>query len=93
MNTRQELNGVMYALYHVRNLDDVRANRYMYNIYKTFIEDFDPETKQNFIEAIEWALQQENIGSCCSLPHLPHDDSFKRQYLEIVLSHLKNAIQ
>lgn len=86
------LNGVMYALFHVRDLADVRANNYMYNIYQTFIEKCDKKKQLEIIESIEWALAQDNIDNCYTLPSIPGSVEFKREYLEIVLEHLKNAI-
>ncbi len=87
----QWLNGVMYALYHVRDLDEVRENNYAYNFYPSFVEKFNSDQKGQIIEAIEWALDQETVNSCCSLPKLPRSEEFKREYLKIVLVHFKKA--
>lgn len=87
-----ELNGVMYALFHVRNLDEVRENRYMYNIYETFVQKFDREMQEKTIDAIERALKSDDTNKFCSLPSLPGTEEFKKEYLEIVLGHLNNAM-
>tara|TARA_Y100000296_G_C5126498_1_gene233162 strand:+ start:481 stop:780 length:300 start_codon:yes stop_codon:yes gene_type:complete len=91
MKEKQILNVVMYALYHVRNLDEVRSNKYMYNVYEYFVEKCDRKKQGEMISAIEWALDQVDIEDCCLLPRLPHNEAFKREYLKIVLSHLRNS--
>ncbi len=87
-----DLNGVMYALFHVRNLEEVRANRYMYNIYEIFTKEYDRAMQEKTIDAIERALQSHDINKFCNLPHLPGTDEFKREYLNIVLHHLKKSM-
>lgn len=86
------LNGVMYALFHLRNLEDARANQYMYNIYDLFTKEFDTTLQHETITTIELALESGNINQFCTLPGLPGSDEFKTEYLKIVLSHLKDAI-
>jgi hypothetical protein len=85
------MNLVMYALFHVRTLDDVHKNRFMYNPYMTFVEEFDQERQLTVINTIEWALQLENIEECCTLTGLPFESEFKKEYLRIVLDHFKSA--
>jgi len=87
-----KLNGVMYALFHLKNLDDARANRFMYNIYEPFIEKYDKALQLKIIEDVETALEQGNIEESCTLPGLPGSTEFKKEYLEIVLGHLKEAV-
>ena len=87
-----KLNGVMYALFHLKNLDDARANRFMYNIYEPFIEKYDRTLQLKIIEDIESALEHGNIEESCTLPGLPGSTEFKKEYLEIVLGHLKEAV-
>jgi len=89
---KPNLNLVMYALFHLRDLKDAQANRYMYNIYQQFTEEFDKKLQVETIESIEWALEPENIDQCCTLPNLPGSKEFKREYLKIVLGHLKKAM-
>lgn len=86
-----DLNGVMYALFHLRSLDDVRANNYMYNIYDLFKKEFDTALQSKTINSIELALQNGNIESFFTLPGVPGTNEFKIEYLKIVLSHLKKA--
>ncbi len=87
-----ELNGVMYALFHVRNLDDVRSNRYMYNIYHQFKNKYDRTLQEKTVNAIERALDSGGINNFCTLPGIPGTDEFKKEYLKIVLGHLKAAM-
>ena len=86
------LNGVMYALFHLRNLEDARANQYMYNIYDLFTQEFDDELQTETIMTIELALESGDINQFCNLPGIPGTDEFKIEYLKIVLSHLKEAV-
>lgn len=87
-----DLNGVMYALFHVKNLDDVRANRYMYNIFEQFTQKYDRALQEKTVNAVEQALESGNINNFCTLPGIPGSDEFKREYLKIVLGHLKSAM-
>jgi len=87
-----DLNGVMYALFHLTSLDDVRANQYMYNIYDLFMKEFDAVLQSKTIRTIEKALDSGNIDQFCTLPGVPGSHEFKTEYLKIVLSHLKNAL-
>ena len=86
------LNGVMYALFHLRSLEDARANKYMYNIYDLFTQEFDTALQTETITSIELALESGDINHFCTLPGVPGTDEFKTEYLKIVLSHLKNAV-
>jgi hypothetical protein len=87
-----ELNGVMYALFHLKDLEEARSNRYMYNIYDQFTQKFDSAAQEKTINAIERALENGNIDEFCTLPGIPGSNEFKKEYLEIVLKHLKNAM-
>ncbi len=91
-NQSGELNGVMYALFHLKDLEDARANRYMYNIYEIFIQKFDRTAQEKTIEAIERALKSGNIDEFYTLTGIPGSNEFKTEYLKIVLWHLKNAM-
>jgi hypothetical protein len=86
------LNLVMYALFHVRSLDDVRANKYMYNIYGRFTREFDKATQEKVVNTIQKALDNGNLSDFYTLPNLPGSDEFKTEYLKIVLGHLKDAM-
>ena len=86
------MNLIMYALFHVRTLEDVQQNQFMYNPYASFTEEFDRERQQTVIKTIEWALNLENIEQCCTLPNLPFESEFKKEYLRIVLGHFKSAM-
>jgi len=86
------LNGVMYALFHLRDLEDARANKFMYNIYELFTKEFEPELQNKTINSIELALESGDINQFCTLTGIPGSNEFKVEYLEIVLSHLKKAI-
>jgi len=86
------LNGVMYALFHLRDLEDARANNFMYNIYDLFTKEFEPELQNQTINSIELALESGDINQFCTLAGIPGSNEFKVEYLKIVLSHLKKAI-
>lgn len=90
---RQNLNGVMYALYHLQSLDEARTNSYMYNTYDEFVNIFSPQRQQETIDSIRWALGRDDIDDCFTLPNLPRDSEFKRDFLVIVLGHLEAAIK
>lgn len=89
MAPKPELNAVIYALYHLRDLDDVRRNDYAYNVYHKFVHEFDNELQQRIIRAIEETLTCEDIDSCFALPKVPGSNATKREYLQLVLQHLK----
>ena len=76
------LNGVMYALFHLRNLEDARANKYMYNIYDLFTQEFDTALQTETITSIELALESGDINHFCTLPGVPGTDEFKTEYLK-----------
>ena len=92
MKKNGSLNGVMYALFHLRNLEDVRENNFMYNIYDLFTKEFEPELQTKTINSIEIALENGDISQFCTLTGIPGSNEFKTEYLKIVLSHLKKAI-
>ncbi|MAD77317.1 MAG: hypothetical protein CML20_21500 [Rheinheimera sp.] len=91
-HTNRDLNLVMYALFHVRSLDDVRANNYMYNIYGQFTREFDKATQEKVVNTIQKALDNGNLSDFYTLPNLPGSNEFKTEYLKIVLGHLKGAM-
>lgn len=86
------LNGVMYALYHLNDLDDARANKYMYNIYDNFTKLYSRELQEQTVASIERALEHGDIDAFCTLPNLPRSNEFRKEYLRIVLAHLKLAM-
>ena len=90
---RQYLSLVMYALYHLESLEDVRDNCFMYNVYEQFVNDYSSERKQQTIDSIKWALEQDDIEACIDLPNLPRSSEFKRDYLAIELAHLEEALK